>query len=98
MVGGGVSAHGATFGRLVAKIPARRAPTALDRLADLFARERREDESAAAFFNRANVVDLKKLLADLEPLTVDTASPEDFIDLAETHQFAPETSEGECAT
>jgi sulfite reductase (NADPH) hemoprotein beta-component len=98
MVGGGVSAHGATFGRLVAKIPARRAPTALDRLADLFARERREDESAAAFFNRANVVDLKKLLADLEPLTVDTASPDDFIDLAETHQFAPETTEGECAT
>ena len=46
-------------------------------------REQREDESAAAFFNRVDVVTVKKLLADLEPLTAETATTEDFIDLAE---------------
>jgi sulfite reductase (NADPH) hemoprotein beta-component len=97
MVGGGVTALGATFGRLVAKIPARRAPVALDRLARLYAAEHRDDETAAAFFNRVDVVQVKKLLADLEPLTGDSATRDDFIDLAETTEFRPETSEGECA-
>ena len=82
---------------LLAKIPARRADVALDRLARLYAAERREDESAAAFFNRADIVQVKKLLADLEPLTAETATKDDFIDLAETVEFRPETTEGECA-
>jgi sulfite reductase (NADPH) hemoprotein beta-component len=98
MVGGGVTPMGATFGRLVAKIPARRGPQAVDRLARLYAAEHAPDQSAAAFFNGIDVVRVKQLLADLEPLTAETARPEDFIDLAETTQFTPETSEGECAT
>jgi hypothetical protein len=81
----------------VAKIPARRAPVALDRLARLYAVEHKDDESAAAFFNRVDVVQVKKLLADLEPLTSQTATTDDFIDLAETTEFRPETTEGECA-
>lgn len=97
MVGGGVSIDGATFGRLAAKIPARRGPQAAERLAELYAAERREGESAAAFFNRVDLTQVKRLLADLEPLSPDDARPEDFIDLAEDHAFAPETSEGECA-
>ena len=98
MVGGGVTVNGATFGRLVAKIPARRGGIALERLADLYAAEREADETAAAFFTRVDVTQVKKLLADLEPLTAETAKPEDFIDLAEDHAFAPETMDGECAT
>ena len=40
---------------------------------------------------------MKALLADLESLTTDTASPEDFVDLGEVHAFAPETLDGECS-
>lgn len=98
MVGGGVSVEGATFGRLVAKIPARRGPQALERLAELYAAEHKPDETAAAYFNRVDIVKVKKLLADLEPLSAEDAKPEDFIDLAEDHAFAPETMDGECAT
>ncbi len=97
MTGGGVHPDGATFGRLVAKIPARRAPDALDRLARLYAAEHKPDETAAAFFNRTETTRLKALLADLEQLTSETAKDDDFIDLAETTQFTPETMEGECA-
>jgi sulfite reductase (NADPH) hemoprotein beta-component len=92
-----VHPDGATFGRLVAKIPARRAPIALERLARLFAAEHRPDETPAAFFNRTELARLKAILADLEPLTADTAKDDDFIDLAESTQFTPETMEGECA-
>ena len=35
--------------------------------------------------------------SDLERLDEATASPEDFIDLAETSPFRPETTDGECA-
>jgi sulfite reductase (NADPH) hemoprotein beta-component len=98
MVGGGVSVDGATFGRLVAKIPARRGGIAVERLAEFYAAEHQGDETAAAFFNRVDAVKVKALLADLEPLTAETAKPEDFIDLAEDHAFAPETMDGECAT
>lgn len=97
MVGGGVSIDGATFGRLAAKIPARRGPQAAERLAELYAAEREGNETAARFFSRVDITRVKTLLADLEPLRAEDAKPEDFIDLAEDHAFAPETSEGECA-
>jgi sulfite reductase (NADPH) hemoprotein beta-component len=98
MVGGGVTPDGATFGKLVSKIPARRGAEAADRLARMFAEQRRDNETAQTFFNRVDLADVKRLLADLEPLKPEDATPEDFIDLAETHAFRPETSEGECAS
>jgi sulfite reductase (NADPH) hemoprotein beta-component len=98
MVGGGVTHDGATFGRLAAKIPARRGPEALERLARLYASDHRADETPASFFNRLEIAQVKRLLADLESLTTDTATPDDFIDLAESAEFAPVTMEGECAS
>ena len=96
-VGGGVHDSGATFGRLVAKVPARRAPIALERLAWLFARERSAEETAAAFFARADRARVTALLADLESLSPDSATPDDFIDFAETGPFRPDMQQGECA-
>src|SRR5712671_6394807 len=52
MVGGGAHDRGASFGRLAAKIPARRIPQTVERLIELYARERTVDESAMAFFAR----------------------------------------------
>src|SRR5205814_930722 len=46
MVGGGTAHGGATFARLAAKIPARRIPEAVDRLIEMYARERNDGESA----------------------------------------------------
>jgi sulfite reductase (NADPH) hemoprotein beta-component len=98
MVGGGVTPDGATFGKLVSKIPARRGAEAADRLARMFAEQRQNNETAQTFFNRVDLAEVKRLLADLEPLKAEDAKPEDFIDLAETHAFRPETTEGECAS
>lgn len=97
-VGGGIDAGGTTFGRLSAKVPARRAPLALERLVRLYAREKAEGETPTAFFRRLEVPRVKALLADLETLTAGTATETDYIDLAETGVFRPETTDGECAT
>jgi sulfite reductase (NADPH) hemoprotein beta-component len=98
LVGGGATGSGASFGRLAAKIPARRIPEAVDRLIDLYARERQPGESAQDFFIRADVEAVKLALADLERLQPADAQPDDFVDLGEAGEFAPEVMEGECAS
>src|SRR4029079_11283817 len=55
MVGGGVSEHGATFARLAAKVPARRMPDVVERLIDLYSKEKQPGESATDFFGRIDV-------------------------------------------
>jgi sulfite reductase (NADPH) hemoprotein beta-component len=98
MVGGGVTNAGASFARLAAKIPARRIPEVVERLIGLYARERREAETATEFFARVAIDRVKAELADLERLRLEDAAQEDFIDLAEAAEFAPVVMEGECAT
>jgi hypothetical protein len=98
MIGGGVDNHGASFGKLAAKIPARRIPEAVERLVDFYDREKAKDEAAFAFFQRVTLESVKALLADLERLTAAEALDTDFIDLGEQQAFAPEVMEGECAT
>src|SRR4051812_15790639 len=97
MVGGGAHDRGASFGRLAAKIPARRIPEALERLIDLYATAHQEDETAAAFFGRIELEAVKARLADLERLRQGDAVPADFIDLGEASEFAPEVLDGECS-
>jgi sulfite reductase beta subunit-like hemoprotein len=97
LVGGEITGDGAAFGRVVAKIPARRAPQALERLIDLYAAERTGDETPAAFFRRQELPRLRDLLADLTLITEANATPEDFIDLGTDGSFAVNVTEGECA-
>ena len=65
MVGGGVTDRGAAFGRLAAKIPARRIPQVVERLIALYAREKEPAESATEFFGRVSLDVVKVELADL---------------------------------
>jgi sulfite reductase (NADPH) hemoprotein beta-component len=97
MVGGGAHENGASFGRLAAKIPARRIPETVERLINLYARERNDGESAATFFGRVELDVVKTELADLEPLRPGDAVAADFIDLGEAAEFAPEVMDGECS-
>jgi sulfite reductase (NADPH) hemoprotein beta-component len=97
MVGGGPVGDDMGFGRLAAKIPARRMTDALERLIELYVAERAPAETASAFFMRVDVGRVKETLSDLERLAIDETVPEDFIDLAETTEFKPEIQEGECS-
>jgi hypothetical protein len=97
MVGGGVGGDYANFGRVAAKVPARRCAAALERLINLFASERAADESAETYFQRVELAKVKALLSDLEALTPETATDLDYVDLAESTVFAPEAMDGECS-
>jgi sulfite reductase beta subunit-like hemoprotein len=97
MLGGGVEKDGAHFGRIAAKVPARRIPEAVERLIALYGRERRPGEAAAAFFRRVDADQVGRTLGDLEKLAPEDAVAEDFVDLAEEHEFVVETMGGECS-
>jgi sulfite reductase (NADPH) hemoprotein beta-component len=97
MVGGGAEGEHTTFGRLAAKVPARRVPQALERLLTLYREERQAGENARAFFRRVEVPRVKAALHDLEVLDTDSADATDFVDLGETDSFQPEVQQGECA-
>jgi sulfite reductase (NADPH) hemoprotein beta-component len=98
MLGGGVDGDAASFGRIAAKVPARRIPETVDRLLGLYRDEKLEGEPAVQFFRRLDSAKVKSTLADLETLTPADAVPADFIDLGETQAFVPEVMDGECAT
>jgi sulfite reductase (NADPH) hemoprotein beta-component len=97
MVGGATTERGASFARTAAKIPARRIPEALERLIAFYQREKEEGESAPSFFQRMDILRVGGELLDLQHFTEADAAPIDFIDLAETSEFAPEVMDGECS-
>jgi sulfite reductase (NADPH) hemoprotein beta-component len=97
MVGGGTTPAGASFARTAAKIPARRIPEAVERLIHFYDTEKAAGESAPSFFQRIDSPRVTALLNDLQQITPEQATPDDFVDLAETGQFAPEVMEGECS-
>src|SRR5262249_61356623 len=66
MLGGGMNGGRAAFGRLAAKVPARRVPLAVERLVALYSAERAAGGTAAAFFRRVELARGKTLPPDLE--------------------------------
>ena len=86
-----------TFGRLAAKVPARRCTEAVERLAQLYTDEHAPGESPIAFFRRVDLGVAKATLADLERLAPEAATPEDFVDIGEETAFQPEVMDGECS-
>ena len=98
LVGGGITDSGASFGRVVSKIPARRLTDALDRLIILYRAQHEGDESLGAFFRRIPASVATDVLKDLTEFSAQAATAEDYIDLGEDQAFAPEVMDGECAS
>ncbi len=97
MLGGGAGPDGASFGRLTAKIPARRIPEAVTRMLELYKEDRTAGETATAFFLRVDPARARAAVSDLEKMAADEALPTDFIDPGEDHAFNPEVMDGECS-
>ena len=97
-VGGEPAGERARFGRVVARVPARRVPEAIERLVTAFEAQARTGESAASYFGRMQVADARRALAGLAELRPDEATASDFRDLDdEGGDFSGATLEGECA-
>jgi sulfite reductase beta subunit-like hemoprotein len=95
-LGGGIDGGGATFGRQVVKVPARRVPDALVELLRLYEARKAPGERALDFFRRVGEDEVKAAVAALTRF--DEATPEeDFLDLGSEQTFVVRTREGECA-
>ncbi|MFN0249171.1 MAG: nitrite/sulfite reductase [Kofleriaceae bacterium] len=92
--GGGITSSKAEFGRLVGKVPARRAGVTLERLLDFYVAE---GGTGPAFFASIPIDRLRALISDLEKLSEAEATDEDFVDVGEHAAFVVNTGEGECA-
>lgn len=92
--GGGTRADGSDFGRLLGKVPARRAAATLERLLDFYVAA---GATSHAFWHQAPLDQLKELIADLTVIDEATATEEDFIDLGEAQAFEVVSMDGECA-
>jgi sulfite reductase (NADPH) hemoprotein beta-component len=98
LVGGGVTNEGAHFGKVVAKIPARRIVEAAGRLVDLYREQRQsEAEDLGAFYRRIQPSVAADRLKDLVELNANDTTPDDFIDLGESQAFDPVVMDGECS-
>jgi len=98
LVGGGVTDAGAHFGKVVAKVPARRMADVVDRLITLYREQRTsEAEDLGAFFRRIAPAVASERLADLADIRADEATTDDFIDLGESQAFDPVVMDGECS-
>jgi sulfite reductase (NADPH) hemoprotein beta-component len=98
LVGGGCTDEGtAHFGKVVSKVPVQRLTDALDRLIDLYRSKREGNEELGAFFRRVPNSLATDALKDLALLLPNETTDQDFIDLGETHAFAPEVMDGECS-
>ena len=98
LVGGGVTDEGAHFGKVIAKIPARRIVEAVGRLVDLYREQRTSDtEDLGAFYRRVLPSVAAERLKDLAELNASETTPDDFIDLGESQAFDPVVMDGECS-
>jgi len=93
----GIFSWRASFARTAAKIPARRLTATLERLIAFYEREKQPNESAPVFFQRVPLERVTKEIWDLQQLSEADATPDDYVDLAETGEFAPEVMDGECS-
>nr|HEX4319063.1 nitrite/sulfite reductase [Kofleriaceae bacterium] len=93
-IGGGIAADRADFGRLVGKVPARRAAATLERLLDFYVSA---GAPGRAFWQTVSLDAVRALIADLAELADAAATDADFIDLGETAAFEVATSDGECS-
>ena len=96
-VGGVLKADAATFGRLAFKLPGRRAGLALERLINLYDKEKNVGEEPNDFFARVPLDRVKTAIGELSEIDEKTATPEDFVDLGEQKAFEVDLQEGECA-
>jgi sulfite reductase (ferredoxin) len=85
------------FGRWVGKVPARRAPQAVERILARWREERNDGEKLDAWLARVPVDVIKKAIGELFDIDEKTATDEDFIDLGQDVPFEVLEGEAECA-
>lgn len=97
-LGGGITARGFRYGKLVGKVPTKHVPQLIDKLVAIFEAERRPAEEFHDFVDRAGVKELgKRALAGLAAVAPPHEQPDAYLDWGSNRPFTVERGEGECA-
>ena len=81
LIGGGTDGERTGFARVIAKVPARRVPDAVERLLLLYAAGRRPGETAREYLRRLPLADASAAIGELAVLDEASASAEDYQDV-----------------
>ncbi|MBI2207078.1 MAG: nitrite/sulfite reductase [Candidatus Rokubacteria bacterium] len=94
---GGRTGSETRYGRPLARIPARLAPSAVKALLEAYRDERGTGESFDAFTDRVGMERLAQIVAPFTELAPSAEAPGHYVDWEASARFVPETGAGECA-
>lgn len=97
MLGGRLEPGNPSFGKPVARIPAKQVPQAVKTLVELYRRERTAGESFNAFVDRTGMERMKAVLAPWTEVPPSAEAPDKYLDWGGEQGFKPQTGPGECA-
>lgn len=99
LIGGRVEGTSAALAQVVAKIPAKNVPRAIEGLIALYRKERKEEESFHNFLLRLGKAGIKKILLPLTIVPSFEEGPEFYSDWGSDQEFSMEDlGPGECAS
>jgi sulfite reductase (ferredoxin) len=99
VIGGQWTENAASYGLAVGAVPSKRVPQVVERVTDVFMKERQPDESFQAFIARIGKARVRTLLKDLmEPLPSIDENPELYVDWGDARTYTSgDMGVGECA-
>ncbi|MBI2885142.1 MAG: nitrite/sulfite reductase [Candidatus Omnitrophica bacterium] len=97
LVGGSAGEGAATFGKRLARVPARRAPEALTRLVRWYDEQKRPGETFSAAVDRVGLEAVGRLLRETADVSDAASDASLFVDLGASEPFQLASETGECA-
>jgi sulfite reductase (ferredoxin) len=98
ILGGQWAENGRHFGQAMGAVPSKRVPEAVDRLLDLYRREKRGDESFRSVVERVGRKEIKALLDDLTRVPDHAEAPDFYVDWGDARSYSiGDIGVGECA-
>jgi sulfite reductase (ferredoxin) len=97
VVGGTMKNNAASFGLSMGKVSAKDVPTVVQRLTDLYTRERRPGETLAEFAQRVGKGRIKQELEPFDKLPDFSERPDYYRDNRQSWEYFMSTGVGECA-
>jgi sulfite reductase (ferredoxin) len=98
LLGGSLEANAGNYGLAVGAVPSKRAPEVVDRLLDLYTREREGEESFRGWVGRVGKKAVKERLEDLLAVPSHEEDPSFYIDWHDAREYSiGDIGVGECA-
>lgn len=97
LIGGETAGNASAYGLSVAKVPAQNAPKVIQKLSDLYSKERGDSERFSEFARRLGKARIKEELEELCVLPSHEENPAYYKDNRQPWEFQPSISAGECA-